>query len=117
MYQKTILDNGLRIVTHDMKERDSLAIGIWVGVGGRYEQDRLKGAAHFLEHVVFKGSDRYSCEQIKELIEGKGGTLNAFTSEEQTCYYAKIPSQHLSRTFDVLADIVFFPELSSKDVT
>lgn len=116
MYQKTVLDNGLRIVTHDMPERDSISLGIWVGVGGRYEDDRLKGAAHFLEHVVFKGSQKYSCNEIKELIEGVGGTLNAFTSEEQTCYYAKIPSKHLKRTFDILADISFYPQLSAKDV-
>jgi predicted Zn-dependent peptidase len=100
-----------------MKERDSIALGLWVGVGGRYEDDRLKGAAHFLEHILFKGSRNYSCDEIKTLIEGVGGTLNAFTSEEQTCYYAKIPSQHLSQTFDVLADMVADPKIDSKDVS
>lgn len=116
MYQKTTLPNGLRIITHDMKERDSIALGFWVGVGGRYEEDRLKGAAHFLEHVAFKGSRKYSCEQIKTLIEGVGGALNAFTSEEQTCFYAKIPSRHLEQTFDVLADMVIHPNIADKDV-
>ncbi len=116
MYQRSDLKNRLRVVTHDIPDRESVALGFWVGVGGRYETDRLKGAAHFLEHIVFKGSQKYLCNEIKELIEGVGGTLNAFTSEEQTCYYAKIPTKHLPRTFDILADMVFFPTIASKDV-
>src|SRR5262245_32814383 len=113
---KTVLPNGLKIVTHEMTDRDSVAIGIWVNVGGRYEEDRIKGAAHFLEHIVFKGSKKFACEEIKQLIEGKGGTLNAFTAEEQTCFYAKIPSSHLDQTFDVLADMAFFPKINPKDM-
>lgn len=116
MYPKTTLTNGLRIVTYSMQDRDSVSVGILIGVGGRYEVDRLKGAAHFLEHIVFKGSKKYSCEAIKENIEGIGGALNAFTSEEQTCYYAKIPSKHVAETFDVLADMVFAPQIGQKDV-
>lgn len=116
MYEKTVLPNGLRIVTHNMKQRESVALGFWIGVGGRYEQDRIKGAAHFLEHIAFKGSQKYSCEEIKELIEGVGGALNAFTSEEQTCFYAKIPCKHLEQTFDILADIVFYPKILAEDV-
>lgn len=116
MYKTTQLKNGLRIITQEKKERDSVSIGIWVGVGGRYEGDAIKGATHFLEHVVFKGSQKYSCEEIKEKIEGVGGTLNAFTSEEQTCFYAKIPSKHLNQTFGVLADMVFFPKIKQTDV-
>ncbi len=115
-YPKTTLSNGLRIVTHEMQGRDSIALGFWVGAGGRYEDDRLKGAAHFLEHILFKGSQKYSCDAIKEKIEGIGGTLNAFTSEEQTCYYAKIPYKHLATTFDVLADMVFHPLIAEADV-
>ncbi len=116
MYRKDKLSNNLRVVTHDVKDRDSIAIGFWVGVGGRFEEDRIKGAAHFLEHIVFKGSQKYSCEEIKEKIEGVGGALNAFTSEEQTCFYAKIPAKHVEQTFDVLADMVFFPKILPKDV-
>jgi len=116
MYKKETLRNGLRVITHDIKDRDSISLGFWVGVGGRYEDDRLKGAAHFLEHIAFKGSQKYSCEEIKMLIEGVGGTLNAFTSEEQTCFYAKIPSKHLNQTFDVLADMVVHPKIATKDV-
>lgn len=117
MYQIETLDNGLRIIAEEMPDRHSAAIGLWVGVGGRYEENRVKGATHFLEHVVFKGSESYGCEQIKAEVEGVGGTLNAFTTEEQTCFYAKVPARHLHRSFDVLADMVFFPKLLSGDVT
>ena len=116
MYTKTTFPNGLRVVTHDMEDRDSIALGFWVGVGGRHEDDRLKGAAHFLEHILFKGSKKYSCEEIKTSIEGVGGTLNAFTSEEQTCFYAKIPTRHLKSTFDVLADMVAHPNIADPDI-
>ena len=116
MYTKTTLPNGLRVVTHDMKDRDSIALGFWIGVGGRHEEDRVKGAAHFLEHILFKGSKKYPCEVIKTSIEGVGGTLNAFTSEEQTCFYAKIPTQHLKKTFDVLADMVVHPSIADPDI-
>ncbi|OGX28734.1 MAG: hypothetical protein A2705_03480 [Omnitrophica WOR_2 bacterium RIFCSPHIGHO2_01_FULL_52_10] len=116
MYTKTTLPNGLRVVTHDMGDRDSIALGFWIGVGGRHETDRIKGTAHFLEHIVFKGSKKYPCEEIKTSIEGVGGTLNAFTSEEQTCFYAKIPTGHLKKTFDVLADMVTRPNIADPDI-
>ena len=116
MYTKTTLPNGLRVVTHDMKDRDSIALGFWIGVGGRHEEDRVKGAAHFLEHILFKGSKKYPCEVIKTSIEGVGGTLNAFTSEEQTCFYAKIPTKYLKKPFDVLADMVVHPSIADPDI-
>lgn len=99
-----------------MKQRHSVALGFWVGVGGRYEAAANKGVAHFIEHVLFKGSVKYSCEEIKEMIEGVGGALNAFTSEEQTCYYAKVPAKYYRQVFDILADMVFFPKINPGDV-
>ena len=116
MYKITELPNKIRVVTSSLKDRDSASIGVWVGVGGRFEGDHNKGAAHFIEHLLFKGSEDYSCDEIKQLIEGVGGNLNAFTSEEQTCYFAKVPARHLPQTFDILADMVFRPNLDSKDV-
>lgn len=116
MYKVSQLKNGLRVVTHHMKQRESVALGFWISAGGRYEEDQIKGVAHFLEHIVFKGSAKFTCKAIKENIEGRGGTLNAFTSEEQTCYYAKIPSQFFGEVFDVLSDIVFFPKINQVDV-
>ncbi|HOW34866.1 MAG TPA: pitrilysin family protein [Candidatus Omnitrophota bacterium] len=116
MYKKTVLNNKLRVATHEMKGRDSVSVGIWIGAGGRYENTQNKGAAHFLEHIVFKGTKKYPCYAIKELIEGVGGSLNAFTDEELTCYFAKIPAKHLERTFDILTDMTLFPLVSSEDV-
>ncbi|MEW5894800.1 MAG: pitrilysin family protein [Candidatus Omnitrophota bacterium] len=116
MYRKSVLKNGLRVVSFQMPERDSVSIGIWCGVGGRFETDELKGAAHFLEHIVFKGTKNYSCNELKEQIEGVGGSLNAFTAEEHTCYYVKIPAKNIAKGFDVLADMVFYPKISKKDV-
>ncbi len=116
MYQKTVLPNKLRIISHHMKERESVSVGLLIATGGRYENKKNKGAAHFLEHILFKGSKNYSCEEIKELIEGVGGALNAFTAEETTCYFAKTPGKHLPRTFDILGDMVFDPLINKKDV-
>ena len=116
MYKKTVLPNGLKLITHKMRQRNSIALGFWFKVGGRYESDIEKGVAHFLEHIVFKGSKKYSCQGIKETVEGVGGSFNAFTSEEQTCFYAKIPSKYLVQTFDVLADMTVYPKISKADV-
>ena len=116
MYKKTTLQNNLRVITHPLKSSQSVSLGIWAGIGGRYENDRVKGAAHFLEHILFKGSKKYSCDDIKRMIEGVGGTLNAFTAEECSCYFAKIPSKYLNRTFDVLSDMVFSPLIKKQDV-
>jgi len=116
MYHESKLSNGQRIISHEMKDRESVGIGIIVGAGGRYEDNRIKGAAHFLEHILFKGSKKYSCEDIKEQIEGVGGSLNAFTTEELTCYYAKFPAKHLDNTFDILSDMILNPLILKDDV-
>ena len=116
MYQKAVLDNGLRIVTHKMPGRSSAALGIWIGVGGRYEDNTNKGIAHLLEHLCFKGAGKYSALEIKETIEGVGGSLNAFTSEEFTCYLAKLIVRHLPLALDVLSDMVLAPLLTEKDM-
>ena len=116
MRRITQLPNKIRIVTQEFKDRASASIGVWVAAGGRYEAKANKGVAHFLEHMAFKGSAKYSCDETKQLVEGVGGNLNAFTAEEETCYYAKVPANHLKQTFDVLADISFFPKITPKDL-
>ncbi|MFC1658278.1 M16 family metallopeptidase [Candidatus Omnitrophota bacterium] len=116
MYQKTILNSGLRLITHTMPGMESVAIGVWVRVGGRYESELNKGIAHFLEHLVFKGSRKYSCRQIKELIEGVGGALNGFTSEEATCYYAKLPAAKQFQALNILFDMAINPLLNQADI-
>ncbi|MCK9604791.1 MAG: insulinase family protein, partial [Candidatus Omnitrophica bacterium] len=93
-YKKTTLSNNLKIVTHSMPGMQSVALGIWIKAGGRYEDHKNKGISHFLEHLLFKGTREYSCRKIKESIEGVGGSLNGFTSEELTCYLVKIPGRY-----------------------
>jgi len=116
MYRKVKLDNGLRIIMHRMPNMQSSALGIWIKSGGRYETSQNKGISHFLEHLLFKGSRRYSCRKIKESIEGVGGSLNGFTSEELTCYLVKTPARYLESALDVLSDMVRNPTLPEAEV-
>jgi predicted Zn-dependent peptidase len=116
VYKKTILDNDLRIVTHAMPGMQSVALGIWIKAGGRYELPEYKGIAHFLEHLLFKGSNKYSCRKIKESIEGVGGSLNGFTSEELTCYLVKIPARYKDLALDILSDMVINPSFAPQEI-
>jgi predicted Zn-dependent peptidase len=103
--RRSRLDNGIRIVSEELPQFLSVAIGIWVENGSRHEDAARSGISHYIEHLLFKGTERRTVEQIAAEIEGVGGTLNAFTGKEQTCYYAKILSEHLPLAFDLLADI------------
>lgn len=116
MYKKVRLANELRIIAHRMPNMRSLALGIWINVGGRYECFANKGISHFLEHLLFKGTKHYSCRKLKESIEGVGGGLNGFTSEELTCYLIKIPARYLQLALDVLSDMVINPTLPSLEI-
>ena len=116
MYNKSILDNGLRIIAHRMPSRQSISLGIWIKVGGRYENNDNKGIAHFLEHLLFKGTKNYSCRKLKESIEGVGGSLNGFTSEELTCYLVKMPSVYLEKALHILSDMVIRPSLPAIEI-
>ncbi|MCM8797674.1 MAG: insulinase family protein [Candidatus Omnitrophica bacterium] len=116
MYKKETMANGLRIVSHQMPSRQSLALGIWIAVGGRYETAANKGISHFLEHMLFKGTARYSCRKIKESIEGIGGSINGFTSEEATCFLVKIPAGYLKVALEILSDMVLEPALKQADI-
>ncbi|OGW82166.1 MAG: hypothetical protein A3G33_10590 [Omnitrophica bacterium RIFCSPLOWO2_12_FULL_44_17] len=103
---QSVLKNGLRVITTQLSGRETVGLVIWVRVGARFESKRLSGISHFAEHMVFKGTKNRSTKKIKEDIEGVGGMLNAFTSEECTCFFVKIPKRHFSRAFDVLQDMV-----------
>ncbi len=116
MYRKVKLNNGLRIITKRLSGVGSISLGIWINIGGRYEAPVYKGISHFLEHLLFKGSKKYSCRAIKESIEGVGGALNGFTSEEITCYLVKIPSRYLAKALDILSDMVANPSLKQSDI-
>lgn len=116
MYKKTKLKNGVRIITNSMPKMRSISLGLWVKVGGRFESQENKGSAHFIEHMLFKGSRDYSCDKIKETIEGVGGSLNAFTSEEATCFLAKIPCDYLEKALFVLSDMVINPLFPNEEL-
>ncbi len=116
VYQETVLGNGLTVVTGRMPTRSSVTVGLWLRAGGRFETKKNNGVSHFLEHLLFKGTTRRSYRQIKEAIEGVGGSLNGFTAEEATCYLAKVVSKHFSLTLDVLSDMVLNPLLKEEDI-
>lgn len=115
-YQLDVLPNGLKVVTVPMRERDSVAVAIWVRVGGRFEPKKVSGVSHFLEHMLFKGTKKRTTRQIKEEIEGVGGMLNAFTGEESTCYFAKLLKEHFVTALDVLSDMVNYATLSPAEL-
>uniref|UniRef100_A0A7C1JMR3 Insulinase family protein n=1 Tax=Thermomicrobium roseum TaxID=500 RepID=A0A7C1JMR3_THERO len=109
-YEKTQLANGIRIVTSRMPHVRSATVIIYVRVGSRYESDCLAGISHFLEHMLFKGTERRPDPVlISEAIEGVGGIMNASTGRESTDYWVKVPSAHLGLAFDVLADMLRHP--------
>lgn len=114
--QLTTLPSGLRIATCEMPHVETAAVGIWAGVGGRHEPQRLNGISHFIEHMLFKGTERRSARRIMEEVEGVGGDMNAFTSEERTCYYAAAASEFFPRLCDVLCDLYLFPKFSPKEI-
>ena len=105
MYQVTRLPNGLTVATARMPHMTSVSLGLWVGVGGRYETAEVNGACHFIEHLLFKGTRRRTARQISQDVEGVGGYLNAFTSEEMTCYYSKARHDRFDELLDVLTDM------------
>lgn len=100
------MENGLSVVTIEMPQMLSASIGVWVRVGGRFETKKQNGMAHFVEHMLFKGTKNRSASTISQEIEGMGGYLNAFTSEENTCYYVKAGYRKLDRLLDVLMDMI-----------
>ena len=108
--------NGLSIVLRPMEQGASAAVGVWVRAGGRYERPTVAGVSHFLEHVLFKGTRTRSCEQLKQAIEGIGGSLNGFTAEEFTCYMAKVPARALARAITILSDLVLHPAFKPADI-
>jgi predicted Zn-dependent peptidase len=116
LYERSILDNGLKIISHDMPGRESVALGIWIRVGGRYENAANKGISHFLEHILFKGTKKYSCRQLKESIEGIGGSLNGFTAEESTCYLVKVPAKSINTGLSILSDMAINPTLPAEEI-
>jgi predicted Zn-dependent peptidase len=106
MYRVSRHQSGLTVVTAEMPHMASISLGIWVGVGGRYEPASLSGVSHFIEHLLFKGTRHRSAKQISQDVEGIGGYLNAFTTEETTCFYSKARHDRFQELLEVLMDML-----------
>ncbi len=104
-YRKTVLSNGLRVITEKIPSVRSITLGVWIDVGSRNETKDENGVSHLIEHMLFKGTKKRTSKEIAASLESIGGSLNAFTSKEQTCYLARILDEHLDTAVDVLADI------------
>lgn len=116
-YERTVLANGLRVVTQPMPGARSVAVGLFVGVGSRREDEAHAGLSHLLEHLVFKGTRRYPDPGgLSEAVEGSGGSVNAATDRELTVYSARVPAEAAARALEVVADLVLWPLLRRKDL-
>src|SRR4029078_734814 len=116
MFSKTVLDNGIRIVSHEMPEHRSVSLGIWVENGSRHESAAQNGISHFIEHLLFKGTERRSAARIAEEMDAVGGVLNAFTAKEYTCYYAKVLDENLPLAIDLLSDIFLHSVFDAEEI-
>ncbi|MGD9796635.1 MAG: M16 family metallopeptidase [Acidimicrobiia bacterium] len=114
--QLTTLGHGLRVVTEHLPGARSVTTGFWVGVGGRDESAAEAGSSHFLEHLLFKGTEARSAVQIAEAVDAVGGDMNAFTAQEHTAYYTRLPAGELDLGLDVLSDVVWSPACRADDV-
>ncbi|MFI5053652.1 MAG: M16 family metallopeptidase [Acidimicrobiia bacterium] len=114
--RRTQLDSGLRVVTEHLPGLRSVAVGFWVGTGSRDEPEPIAGASHFLEHLLFKGTESRRAADIAEAVESVGGDMNAFTGQEVTAFYVRVPDRHLPLALDILSEIVWSPALRPDEV-
>ena len=114
--RRSRLDAGVRVVTERLPGLRSVAVGFWVGTGSRDEPESMAGASHFLEHLLFKGSETRHASEIAEAVESVGGDMNAFTGQEVTAFYVRVPDRHLELALEILSDIVWTPALRADEV-
>ncbi len=114
--QRAELPNGLAIVTERMPQVRSVSVGVWLGAGSRAELPARNGIAHFIEHMVFKGTKKRTAEEIAQSVDSVGGMLDAFTAKEMTCFNAKVLDEHLPVAVDVLSDLVLHPRFDPEDI-
>jgi len=105
-YHKTVLENGIRVLSNRMPWVRSVSIGVWIDCGSRDEKPEENGTSHFIEHLLFKGTKKRSAREIALALESVGGSLNAFTGREHTCYYAKVLEEHTEIALEVISDIL-----------
>lgn len=116
MYQRTVLPNGIRIITEYMPYLRSVTLGAWFEVGSRHEDGDEWGLSHFIEHMMFKGNAKYSARDIAEIMDQRGGYFNAFTGKEHTCYYFKVLDEHFSVASELLQEMLLRSLFSPEDV-
>jgi len=116
LVEQITLQNGVRILTEPMAGVRSASLGIWVGAGSRHESAAENGAAHFIEHMVFKGTDTRTAAQIAQEMDAIGGQVNAFTTKESTCFYVRALDTHLGQATDILCDMFFHSAFRQEDV-
>ncbi len=113
---KSTLKSGLKVITEEMADSESTSIGFWVNTGSRFETKELGGISHFIEHMLFKGTDKRNAHEISREIESVGGILNAFTSREYTCFYAKVLNRDVGRAVKILADMFLNSKFSTREM-
>lgn len=116
MYEKITLPNGVRILTEEIPYVRSASLGVWVGSGSRHEKPGENGAAHFIEHMVFKGTAKRTAADLAQAMDAIGGQVNAFTTKENTCFYARCLDSHLPQAADLLCDMLFCSKFDEGDV-
>ena len=114
--RKDVLDNGLTILTESIEHIRSISLGVWLRKGSRDESPEDAGVYHFIEHMVFKGTEKRSTYDIARIMDSIGGFNDAFTSKENTCFYAKILDEHLPIIFDIFSDILLYPRFDREDL-
>ena len=112
-HRTTTLENGVRVITERIENVRSVALGFWIGTGSAMESDAQAGTSHLLEHMLFRGTERYRSHEIDELFDGMGAEINAGTDRESTSLYTRVMDRHLERAFDVAADMVWRPRFES----
>jgi predicted Zn-dependent peptidase len=113
---RTVLPNGIRVVTEHMPGARSVTTGFWVSIGARDEPAEIAGVSHFLEHLLFKGTEARTARQIAEAVDAVGGEMNAFTSREYTAYYTRLPDHELDLGLDILSDVLTAPAFRDPEV-
>src|SRR5260370_13385021 len=114
--EKTVLENGLTVISEEMNHVRSASVGVWVRSGSRHERASLNGISHFIEHTLFKGTRNRTSREIAVESDAIGGHVDAFTSREVASYYVKVLDEHLPRAFDLLADLVTAPLFADEEL-
>src|SRR3990167_9314801 len=115
-YRKSVLADGIRVVTERMEHVRSVAVGVWVETGSRHEPEGRGGMSHLIEHLVFKGTATRTAEEIARTMDSVGGQMDAFTTKEHTCFYVQVLDEHLPLAVDLLTDILLHPRFDAEEL-